>query len=80
MDDSPQQRCHGLSERDVHTMLTTLTLIRAHAQMVQRWLIQHNHAEAEPTLERLALLDRLVMQLVVDIDSQQIPDDESGER
>ena len=80
MDDSPQQRCHGLSERDVHTMLTTLTLIRAQAQIVQRWLLQHNGAEAEPALDRLALLDGLVMQLVVDIDSRRIPDDESGER
>lgn len=80
MNDPPQRRHGNLSAHDVHRTNKILTLIRAHAQMVQRWLRANNGAEADAVLARLALIDALVMELVKEIDDLQapVPTEEDG--
>lgn len=66
LDDHPQPL---LPERAVHDLLTPLTVIKAQAQMLRRWVRRSNVADGNVVVDRLDRIEAMVAILAADLDA-----------
>jgi signal transduction histidine kinase len=66
---SPENHHHAaLSDETMHALRTPLTIVRAQAQMLERWVRRTQPPEADTLLARLAVIDAMIVKLVLELD------------
>ncbi len=75
MSDSHDTRHDHLSSQSVHELLTVLTALRAQQHMIKRWVQLRDTTDGyEKVLERLALMDAMVVKLSAELVAREAPD------
>ena len=71
----------SLSAEAIHNLRAPLTVIKAQAQMLERWVRRNDIADANAVLARLLVIDGMVVRLADELDllREPPPTDESGE-
>lgn len=65
--DSPN-RTEWLSGETIHDLRAPLTVIKAQAQMLERWVKRNEIDEPERVLARLAVINTMIAKLVLQLD------------
>lgn len=66
-DDRSRSTTDRLSAVTIHNLRASLTVIKAQAQMVERWVRRNDVADADDILDRLQAIDGMVTRLVGDL-------------
>lgn len=59
-----------LNDDTIHDLQTPLTVIKAQAQMIERWFRRNDIPDAEIVLARLSVIDAMVTRLVAEMDQR----------
>lgn len=59
-----------LSAQTIHELRAPLTVIKAQAQMVKRWVMRNNLEDREVIQNRLDVIDAMVTRLVKEMDER----------
>lgn len=68
-DHNGDHRHDHLSARTVHDLRAPLTVIRAQAQMLARWVNRHDPPQSDVALKRLETIDTLIMELTQQLEA-----------